>query len=239
MISLTPRLKAVAAQVKNCNTIVDVGTDHAYIPIYLLKKGIIARAIATDIHEGPYKIAIEKAKAYLLADKISVRLGDGLTPVKPCEAETAVIAGMGGLTIRHILDQSPRVVDKLEHLIIQPMMAQEEVRHWLAEHGWRLDNELVVQEQDRFYQIISAVPGKQKWPDLSDSLAWHFGPTLIDKGDETLVYYIKKMLSVNKHLSNQLQGIATPKSLQRAEELTMEIQALEELMQRCLLNANR
>lgn len=239
MLSLTPRLKQVARLVIPGNAIVDVGTDHAYIPIYLVQSGVISRAIATDIHQGPYNIAKNKVKAYRLEGKIEVRLGDGLKPVTPGEAQVAVIAGMGGLTIRDVLHRSPRVVQQLDQLVLQPMTAPDEVRKWLAQNGWRLAAEHLVKEEDKYYQIVSAVRGEQTWPSGENNLAWQLGPLLIDRGDELLAEYIEKLLSVNRNLLASLSRVNTAKGFARVEELKEEINELEELRERCRLNANK
>ncbi|MBS4026916.1 MAG: SAM-dependent methyltransferase, partial [Clostridia bacterium] len=161
MITLPPRLEALAQLVLPGRVVADIGTDHAHIPIYLIQSGKSPQAIATDVHDGPYKIARDKVQGCGLQDKIDVRKGDGLRPLKAGEAQVAILAGMGGITIRDILCQSSPVAACLEQLLLQPMTAPEEVRRWLAENGWKLDKECMIKEDEKYYQIISAAKGSQ------------------------------------------------------------------------------
>lgn len=115
------RLEAIAALVPQNCVVADIGTDHAYLPVWLMQKGLIKAAIAADIAEGPCKAAQTNIGMYGLKDKIEVRRGSGLTVLKPGEADGAVIAGMGGSTIVQILEESPDVAKTLKFLIVQPM----------------------------------------------------------------------------------------------------------------------
>ncbi|MDW7675257.1 MAG: class I SAM-dependent methyltransferase, partial [Bacillota bacterium] len=222
MISLTPRLKQIANLVNPGEVLVDVGTDHAYIPIFLVQQELNPRAIATDIHDGPYKIARDKVRAHILEDKIEVRKGNGLIPIKPGEAKVAVIAGMGGLTIRQILTQSPHIVEGMEQLVLQPMMAAEEVRKWLAANKWHIAGEIMIKEEDRYYQIINAIKGEGHWPDLEDSLRWKLGPKLVAQGDKLLIQYIIKLIETDKKLISELEDFESDKSHKRVLELKEE-----------------
>jgi tRNA (adenine22-N1)-methyltransferase len=239
MITLTPRLEAVARLVLPGQAAADIGTDHAYMPIYLIQSGKIPRAIATDIHDGPYQIARDKVKAYGLQDKIDVRKGDGLLPVKAGEVRVAIIAGMGGITIRDILGGSPQVVASLEQLILQPMTVPEEVRRWLAENGWKLDQEQLIKEDEKYYQLISAVKGVQMWPEHKQSLLWQLGPSLLEQGDKVLLAYIEKLLEVNRKMLEELKHLDTPKGEARVKQLAEQTEELEELREICRLNANK
>jgi tRNA (adenine22-N1)-methyltransferase len=238
MITLTPRLEAVAKFVLPGQVVADIGTDHAYIPIYLVQSGNSQKAIATDIHDGPYRIARDRVNVCGLQDKIDVRKGDGFRPVKAGEAQVAVLAGMGGITIRDILCQSPQVVNSLKQLVLQPMTAPEEVRRWLAENGWKLDNECIIKEDENYYQIISAVKGTQIWPEKKSSLLWHLGSAVVARGDFVILEYIEKLITVNRKLLAELGQLDTPKGKARIKELEQQIDEMEELREICRLNAN-
>lgn len=233
MIELTPRLKAVADLVIRNKVLVDVGTDHAYIPIYLLQTGVITSAIATDIHQGPYEIAKDKVRAHLLEKAIQVRKGDGLTPLKENEAEVAVIAGMGGLTINQILSQSPKIVLGLQQLILQPMTAADQVRKWLSNNQWKIQDEVFVKEGQRYYQVISAVRGIQNWPTDTESIQWLLGEKLITKCDHILLEYVDKLVTTNKKLLQELQEEPSAKAQERIEQLKAETRKLKEVLQLC------
>ena len=120
-MNIGARLEAIAALVPQNCVVADIGTDHAYLPVWLMQKGLIKAAIAADIAEGPCRAAQTNIGMYGLKDKIEVRRGSGLTVLKPGEADGAVIAGMGGSTIVQILEESPDVAKTLKFLIVQPM----------------------------------------------------------------------------------------------------------------------
>ena len=100
---LDERLKTVAALVRPGSRVADIGTDHGYLPVYLVKEGICPRAIAADLRSGPLESARRHVTAAGLSDRIDLRLGDGLTPIEPQEVDDMIIAGMGGETIAGIL----------------------------------------------------------------------------------------------------------------------------------------
>jgi len=153
-IALGPRLRAIASNVPAGAVLGDIGTDHAYLPVWLIRQKIISKAIGVDIHQGPYLAARETVQKYGLADRIAIRLGDGLKPLKAGEVDTLVIAGMGGRTILKILDESPAVVREVATLILQPQGAESQVRQKLLAEGWRMQKENLVQEEGRIYTVI-------------------------------------------------------------------------------------
>lgn len=152
---LTKRLKAVADLVPKGARVADVGTDHAYLPIYLMEQGIARSCIATDIHKGP----LEAAKGNIAAAGVSgieTRLCDGVCALSPDEADTVVIAGMGGDTAAHIVSEAPWLKDPDKLLIIQPMSSADSVRIYLAENGFEVLTESCVCEGERVYSVMTA-----------------------------------------------------------------------------------
>ena len=135
-LTLQPRLQAIADLVPQGARLADVGTDHGYLPIYLLQRGQIASAIATDLHLGPLERGRQAARAYGMEAQITFRLCDGLQAVAPEEVDTVVIAGMGGETIAAILDAVPWSREKL--LLLQPMSRAKLLRPWLVDHGYAI-----------------------------------------------------------------------------------------------------
>ena len=111
-MELSKRLEMVAGLVTQ-ERIADIGTDHGYVPIYLYKQGRIKKAYACDVRKGPLEKCRKNIALYGAEDVIETRLGSGLTPLRPGEAETAIMAGMGGMLIVHILQDSPEVADIL------------------------------------------------------------------------------------------------------------------------------
>lgn len=155
IIKIGPRLKAVGSFVAQGAKLADIGTDHAYLPVYLLQKGLISQAVGVDVHKGPLEAAENTAKFFGLASRIDIRLGNGLIPLRPGETDTLVIAGMGGVTILEILLSKPEVLEKVSSLILQPQGAKDRVRKYLSDQGWKLKDECLVEEDGRIYTIIN------------------------------------------------------------------------------------
>lgn len=153
---LDMRLQKVAALVRPGSRLADIGTDHAYLPTALVQQGICPGAIASDVRPGPVQAARRTVEAAGLNDKIDVRLGDGLEPVRPDEAEDIVIAGMGGETIAAILAAAPWVQDSRYRLILQPMTRGEELRRYLFGAGFAIQEEQVAADSRHIYAVLSA-----------------------------------------------------------------------------------
>ncbi len=157
---LSKRLAAVCDLVPGANCLADIGTDHAYVPIRLLETGRIVSAIASDIHEGPAQRAKEDILRAGFSEKISVRVGAGLSTLTPGEADGAVIAGMGGLMILQILEEGSDVARAMDFLVLQPQNHQKELRLWLSENGYAIDAERLAREDRRFYEILRVRRGE-------------------------------------------------------------------------------
>ncbi|MBQ9860310.1 MAG: SAM-dependent methyltransferase [Clostridia bacterium] len=156
MITLDKRLSAVAALVRAGSRVADIGTDHAYLPVYLVERGIVPSAIASDIGAGPLEAARRTVVGAALTDRIVCRLGDGLSTVMPDEVEDIAVAGMGGETIVAILDSAPWVRDTRLRLILQPMTHAEDLRRWLLENGFTIREEHLIQDKRHLYPVIAA-----------------------------------------------------------------------------------
>lgn len=158
-LELTPRLRAVAHLVPPQAALADIGTDHAYLPAWLLGRGQVRRAIAADINKGPLERAKLTAQQYNCMDRMEFRLCDGLAGIAPDEVDTIVIAGMGGETIAAILQAAPWVQDGRYTLILQPMSAQNDLRAWLWYNGFFIEKEELIREGDKLYNILVASYG--------------------------------------------------------------------------------
>lgn len=156
---LTPRLRTIMAQVPDDAKLADIGTDHALIPAALLRRGRIQTAIASDIRQGPLDSAARTAQQFGLDGQISIRLGAGMDTVQPYEADTIVIAGMGGETIAQILDDACWALDGAHLLLLQPMTAQPFLRQYLAAHGGIIEKESLCREGKRMYTVFTVRGG--------------------------------------------------------------------------------
>ncbi len=187
--TLSPRLKAVAAFVPKGCRLADIGTDHARLPIYLIKNGTIEGAIASDIADGPLEKAAENLRYFSLSKKVELRKADGLRSVYDNEADCAVIAGMGGELISGLLEKY--IPNGLKRLIIQPMTDAFMVRHALGKCGYKIIAEEIVPENDKMYIVICAEKGKMRLSDEEEQLS----PLLVQHRlyRDYLVYRISRM----------------------------------------------
>lgn len=156
MTHLDKRLSAVASLVRAGSRVADIGTDHAYLPVYLVERGIAPSGIASDIGAGPLEAALRTVKSVSLTDKIDCRLGDGLATVRPDEAEDIIIAGMGGETIAMILESARWVADPSLRLVLQPMTHAEDLRRWLLKNGFSVLEEHLIRDGRHLYPVMAA-----------------------------------------------------------------------------------
>ncbi len=153
-MELSPRLRAAAELVPPGARFADIGADHAYLPVWLILNGVIDKAIAADLRQGPLERARETAEKYSVAGRMDFRLCDGLTGLDPGEADAIAIAGMGGETIAHILAHAPWTKGEGITLILQPMSSQPDLRSWLSENGYAIEKERIVREDKTLYTIF-------------------------------------------------------------------------------------
>ena len=137
-LKLTNRLLKIASLVSENKRLADIGTDHGYIPVYLLNEGKINFAILADINKGPLENARSEVKRNKLEDKVDLRLGSGIEVLKKGEVDEVIIAGMGGILIGELLEANKEVAYSVDKLILQPMQAQEELRQYLLNNGYEI-----------------------------------------------------------------------------------------------------
>lgn len=223
-IFLTPRLQKIADLVPKCDTVADIGTDHAYIPLYLIKEEKIKKAIASDIKKGPVMRAKENIKQYGADDAIEVRLGPGLETVSPGEANVIVVAGMGGILISDILNASPEVVGKAGILILQPMTAVRELREYLCEKDFEIEGEYVVSEENKMYNIIVCKPhGETKY----SMRELYLGRGTQETSPEV---YEKYKSGIIRKIKRQIDGLGEsilPENIKKREELIRTLNLLK------------
>ncbi|MFB5662088.1 tRNA (adenine(22)-N(1))-methyltransferase TrmK [Alteribacillus sp. HJP-4] len=183
---LSDRLTAIAEEVPRDTILADVGTDHGYLPIFLIRNKKIKSALATDINSGPLRSAERKIKEHHLNEVIQTRTGSGLAPLKDQDQiDTIVIAGMGGTLITSILEEGKQKLERVSRLILQPNVAADNVRRWMIKNNWQLINEELLEEDGHFYEILTAVPGDGEAPyddiSIEREASILFGPILIQK----------------------------------------------------------
>ena len=204
MIPLGARLKAVASFVRGGGVLADIGTDHAYLPVFLIQKGVVPYVIASDIGEGPLENAKKTVDAYGLADRIELRLSNGLKRYAPNEVTEIVMCGMGGNLIEEILIDAPWVKTDRMHLVLQPMTHAEDVRRYLCENGFVIEKESCVRDGGRVYLLISAL-----WQNASNVYEpgfYFFGKTLYQTGDANVITKKQYTRVLSRFLALQKAG---------------------------------
>ena len=164
-MKLTKRLAMVSSFVKNGCIPADIGTDHAYLPSYLVINGTCERAIAADIGKGPLNNAAETVREFGLEDKIKLILSDGLKKIDFSDIDTVILAGMGGDLIKNILSSADMNELRKIHIIAQPQSHSEKVRLFLMENGFEIEREDVCEDSGHIYNCLSAYySGKTDYP---------------------------------------------------------------------------
>ncbi len=200
-IPLSSRLLACAGYVSPGERVADVGCDHGYLGIYLLKNGIAASVIAADINEGPLHSAFLNAHKYGVADKMSFHLSNGVQNI-PRDFNTLVCAGMGADTMISILKAAPWLQSKQYRLILQCQSKTPMLRQYLSENGWRIAEESVLRD-GRFLYTVMEIWWQPDYPKLSIGEC-HIPPAMLENpSKETIEYYhrtIKKLqISITGH----------------------------------------
>nr|WP_261290827.1 class I SAM-dependent methyltransferase [Paeniclostridium sordellii] len=204
-LKLTDRLLKIASLVGENKKIADIGTDHGYIPVYLLNNNKIDYAILADVNKGPLENARKEVKHNKLENKVDLRLGSGLEVLKINEVDEIIIAGMGGILISELLNVKKDVSQSVEKLILQPMQAQSELRKYLYNNGYEIINEVLVKEDFRIYEIIETkYTGKDTV--VTDDIYYEVGKKLIENKDDLLEEFLIKKINAYKGLLDKLDG---------------------------------
>ena len=220
---ISKRLELVASFVPQGAILLDVGSDHAYLPIELVERGKIESAIAGEVVEGPYQSAVKNVEAHGLKEKIQVRLANGLAAFEEADQVSVItIAGMGGRLIARILEEGLDKLANVERLILQPNNREDDLRIWLQENGFQIVAESILEEAGKFYEILVVEVGQMK---LSASDV-RFGPFL---SKEVSPVFVQKWQKEAAKLEFAL-GQIPEKNLEERQVLVDKIQAIKEVL---------
>lgn len=213
-------MKAVASMVTKGNIVADVGTDHGYVPIALISQGKIPEAIALDINKGPLERANEHIKLHGLQDKIQTRLSDGVAAISVGEADSIVIAGMGGELVIHILSDGEEVCRNARELILQPQSDIDKVRAYLRERKYKIVDEDMILEEGKYYPMIKVVPVEydDTWDKLTEDeikACDIYGPILLKNGNPILRKYLVKQHQVLRDIIEKLKKQQSTEAIER------------------------
>ncbi|MCT4509239.1 MAG: class I SAM-dependent methyltransferase [Tepidibacter sp.] len=230
-MKLTPRLEAVADLVSDNIKVADIGTDHGYIPVYLIKKNKIQNAIAADINKGPLDNARKEIYSNNLEDRIELRLGSGLSVLKLGEVDEVVIAGMGGVLISQLIENELEIAKKLDKIILQPMQASSELRKYLHKNSFIIEEEILVKEDFRIYEIMVVTydeTGKRQ-EFIEDEIYYEVGKGLLKNKPSLTLEFIDKKIKEYCKIIEKLEGKEGGKIESKIYECKNKIKKLEEL----------
>ena len=220
---ISKRLETVASFVSQGAVLLDVGSDHAYLPIELVEKGHIKRAIAGEVVVGPYQSAVKNVKEHDLVEKIQVRLANGLAAFEEDDHVSVItIAGMGGRLISTILQEGIDKLANVKRLILQPNNREDELRSWLQDHGFQIIAESILEETGKFYEILVVETGEME---LS-ARDTRFGPFL---SREVSPVFVQKWQKEASKLEFALAQIPE-KNQEERRVLTDKIKAIKEVL---------
>ena len=218
-IQISRRLQNVAAFVQEGKQLADVGCDHGYIPIYLLQKKKIEKAIAMDINQGPLMRAKEHIQEWGLENYIDTRLSDGVKALKPNEVQSVVIAGMGGPLMEKILTEGNEVLQTVTELVLQPQSEIGHFRRFLIENGYEITHEEMILEDGKYYPIMRVVHGKTEEQTEAEYL---YGKKLLQNRNPVLKEFLDREQVKAEELLEKLRKSQTPSAKARISQLEKE-----------------
>ncbi len=230
-MQLSDRLNLVADFVTEGLKLADIGTDHGYIPIELVKRGVVPSALAMDINKGPLARADEHIKEAGLSDKIQTRLSDGLNKLEKNEADSIIIAGMGGALTVKILDQGKDILDSVQELILSPHTESYLVREYLINNGFEIVKEAMIYDMGKYYTVIKAVHTdnsdiKQEYD--ADVYNYIYGKLLLEEKNQVFMEYIR--YDMNKQKSILLNMKKGNVAIEKQKEVQEKIEYIETIL---------
>lgn len=221
---LSPRLAKLVDLLILPTRVIDVGTDHGYLPIYLAENTSSNKIIASDYNKQPCQAALKHIQQAGVEDRVEVRQGSGLSVLDKDEVDQVVIAGMGSRTIIGILEDDYDLAQRLERLVLQPMAGSSSLRKWLVENNFKIVDETLVKEDDKLYQIIVAQPGKME---IKDDFVLEIGPVLLKNKDSLLEDYFTELKDQWQQIISKIADNSPDN--QKIEILKRRIKRLEEI----------
>lgn len=220
---LNQRLIMAANLLENGKAVADIGTDHAFLPIYLIREDIAERVIACDIAEGPLLVAKTNLEKHRLADKIELRLADGLGGIAPFECDQITICGMGGETIAEIIEAAPWVRSPDVALVLQPMSCDDRLRIYLQKNGFCIEKERAVISQGRIYTVMRVRYTAETEP---MGVEFPYIGRLLDTPDEAAITFVKRRLSSMRACMAEIRAVERKQML--FEKLKRASEAIQE-----------
>lgn len=225
---LSARLSTVASFVEKGAVVVDIGSDHAYLPCYLVKSGKVSKAIAGEVVQGPFESAVRNVKSEDLERAITVRLANGLHAIEAQDGvDTVTIAGMGGSLIATILEEGKERLYGIKRIIAQPNLHAKAIREWAIANGWFIKDEEILKEDGKIYEVLVLEKGQVDY-DEADLL---LGPILMKKASSVFKEKWTKESEQWQHVLQSLQqSKETDLIVAKKNQLTRQLQIVERVL---------
>ncbi|MDR5658001.1 class I SAM-dependent methyltransferase [Serpentinicella sp. ANB-PHB4] len=225
-MQLTPRLNKIANEIEKQSKVADIGTDHGYLPIYLVQKQISSFVIASDVNKGPLQTAEINAKKYKCQDSISIRQGSGLETLTTGEVDTIIIAGMGGILISELLEANPQITKSIVKFILQPMQAQDVLRRYLVQNNYKIDKDILIKEDEKIYEVIVASEGIQH---VEKEIFYDIGFHIEDNNIELAIEFVERKIQKESRILTQIKSSKTSENNNIYEKSMRKLHSLKEV----------
>ncbi len=230
-MELSIRLEAIAGSIIPGLAIADIGTDHGYLPIELIRRGICSVALACDVRKGPLERAQQHIREAGLSKQIETRLSNGLEMIQSGEVNGCVIAGMGGMLVKDILEAESRreknILQEMKQIILQPQSDMEAVRRMVHRLSFRIVDEIMLIDRDKHYWILICEPGRETY---EADWQYRFGKPLAERKDPVLRGYLLHKYNKNAELIEGLSSGESEAAVQRRCQLQAEQKELAEVL---------
>lgn len=236
-MELSRRLQAVADMVTKGHSVADVGCDHAYISIYLIKNKISEKVIAMDVNKGPLEIARKNIETKEFGQIIESRLSDGLERLSANEVETIIIAGMGGTLTCKILREGIEKLRTIKELVLQPQSEVDFLRKFLEQIKFQIIKEKMIIDNEKYYLVIKAKnnnievspkPFPEQSSKLDKEVYYLYGKYLLESKDPILRQFLLSQKKANKQIKDKLKETNTENSRKRIVEINKQLVYIEE-----------
>ncbi|MBJ2223577.1 tRNA (adenine(22)-N(1))-methyltransferase TrmK [Pseudomonas carnis] len=226
--TLSQRLERVAAHIPAGARLADIGSDHAYLPVALMRRGAIAAAVAGEVAATPFQAANRTVADNGLTQHITVRLADGLAAIEAGDDITAVsLCGMGGETIRDILDSGKAHLNGRERLILQPNGGEQPLRQWLVENGYQILHEDLLRENRFYYEIIVAERA-EAMTYTAEQL--YFGPLQMQARSPEFLAKWQRILREKRKTLVSLEQARQAVPEQKVQEIVQQVKWIDQLL---------
>ena len=227
-MALSKRLEQVLHMIPQCQTVADVGTDHGYLAVACIEAGVAKEVIAIDVNQGPLESAKGLVKERKLEQSIECRLGDGLAATKQGEVDCAVICGMGGELMQHIITVGPEL---LETYVLQPQSHRRELKQFLVDQGYGIVQEKCLLEGNQYYDMWLVQRGATTvYNELPrESILWEYGALLQQEQFEVWTQHIQRRMETLQSILQHMRD--TAKSSDAVQVMEEELHALQGILQ--------